>query len=193
MLTDSLRFLVGTLANFFTLVLLLRFYFQLARVPFNHPLAQFTVALTNFVVLPTRRFVPSIGGWDTSTLVLARLTELLSKGALLWLSPIPYALFHPQSLAMLALLAVLRVFVMSVYLLMGALVVMAVMSWVNPYNPLAPILEAFTRPYLRPFARFQVGSVDLGPLVLLLILQLITAVPAAQLEMLLLSQLKLAV
>lgn len=62
-----------------------------------------------------------------------------------------------------------------------------------PYNPLAPILEAFTRPYLRPFARFQVGSVDLGPLVLLLILQLITAVPAAQLEMLLLSQLKLAV
>lgn len=139
MLTDTLRFLVGTLANFFTLVLLLRFYFQLARVPFNHPLAQFTVALTNFVVLPTRRFVPSIGGWDTSTLVLAWLTELLSMGALLWLSPIPYALFHPQSLAMLALLAVLRVFVMSVYLLMGALVVMAVMSWVNPYNPLAPI------------------------------------------------------
>ena len=98
MLTDTLRFLVGTLANFFTLVLLLRFYFQLARVPFNHPLAQFTVALTNFVVLPTRRFVPSIGGWDTSTLVLAWLTELLSMGGVAMAEPHPICPVPPAEL-----------------------------------------------------------------------------------------------
>ncbi len=39
MLLDMLRFLLGTVSHFFALILLLRFYLQLARAPFKHPLA----------------------------------------------------------------------------------------------------------------------------------------------------------
>ena len=61
----------------------------------------------------------------------------------------------------------------------------------EPYNPLAPILDSLTRPYLRPFERLRIGAVDLGPLVLLLILQMLVGIPLAQLEWLLLSQMQM--
>jgi YggT family protein len=79
----------------------------------------------------------------------------------------------------------------ALYLLMGALVVQAILSWVNPYNPLAPILDSLTRPYLRPFERLRIGAVELGPLVLLLILQMLVGIPLARLEWLLLSQMQM--
>jgi YggT family protein len=50
-----------------------------------------------------------------------------------------------------------------------------VLSWVNPYAPLAPVFDAITRPFLRPLRRFvpPVGSVDLTPLIVLVILQVL--------------------
>lgn len=62
MLFDTLRFLIKTLSDLFILVVLLRFYLQLARAPFQHPLAQFVMGLTNFAVLPLRRKLPSVKG-----------------------------------------------------------------------------------------------------------------------------------
>ncbi len=191
MLLDMLRFLLGTVSHFFALILLLRFYLQVARAPFKHPLAQFTVTLTNFAVIPIRRLVSSVRGYDSATLLLAWLVTLVSTLVLLWLSPFPYNFAAPQSWLVLALLATLKVFVLSLYLLMGALVVQAILSWVNPYNPLAPILDSLTRPYLRPFERLRIGAVELGPLVLLLILQMLVGIPLARLEWLLLSQMQM--
>lgn len=86
-------------------------------------------------------------------------------------------------------LAVLAVFRASVYLLMGALIVQAIMSWVNPYNPVTPLLELLTRPFLRPFRRLVVANVDLSPLVLLILLQVVL-MPLALVEQLLLGQLR---
>jgi YggT family protein len=50
-----------------------------------------------------------------------------------------------------------------------------VLSWVNPYAPLAPVFDAITRPFLRPLRRFvpPVGSVDLTPLIVLVVLQVL--------------------
>ena len=193
MLLDMLRFLLGTVSHFFTLILLLRFYLQVARAPFKHPLAQFTVTLTNFAVIPIRRLVPSMRGYDSATLLLAWLVTLASTLILLWLSPFPYNFASPQGWVLLMVLATLKVFVLSIYLLMGALVVQAILSWVNPYNPLAPILDTLTRPYLRPFERLRLGQVDLGPLVLLLLLQMLVTIPLAQLEWFFLSRMQMLV
>lgn len=41
MLNQALIFLLDTLLGFFSLALLLRFYFQLLRIPFRNPLSQF--------------------------------------------------------------------------------------------------------------------------------------------------------
>lgn len=193
MLIETLQFLIKTISDLFVMVLLLRFYLQLARAPFKHPLTQFVVAVTNFAVLPARRLVPSWRGYDSASMVVAWATALISLAILLLLNPLPYNLLHPQNLLMLCLLALLTVFSQSIYLLMGAVIVWAIMSWVNPYNGLRPVLEALTRPFLAPFSKANIGGVDLSPLVLFLILQVILMLPVRMLEMSFLTQLKIAV
>lgn len=191
MIIETLQFLVRTLSELFVLVLLLRFYLQVARAPFKHPLAQFCMALTNFAVLPARRLIPSLHGYDTATLVLAWFTSLLANAIALALHPI-YDLTAGSSWVALTLLSVLDVFRLSLYLMMGAVLVQAILSWVNPYNPLTPILEALTRPFLQPFHRAVVGGVDLSPLILILLIQIILMLPVRLLEETFLMQIKLA-
>ncbi|TDR72466.1 YggT family protein [Paludibacterium purpuratum] len=193
MLIETLQFLIKTLSDLFVLVLLLRFYLQVAHAPFRHPLCQFVMAVTNFAVLPMRRMVPSFRSYDMATLLAAWLVGMIANGLILALNPLPYNFAAPQTLLALALLSVLYLFKQSLFLLMGAVIVQAVMSWVNPYNPLAPILDSLTRPYLRPFRRAMVGGVDLSPIILFLIIQVILMLPVRLLESGLLMQLKILV
>jgi YggT family protein len=81
-------------------------------------------------------------------------------------------------------LSAVKLFKISVYLLMSALVAQAILSWVNPFTPLAPLLAAITQRFLRPLQRVLplVGNIDLSPLLLLVICQIILLVPIAMLE-----------
>jgi YggT family protein len=189
MFLETVQFLIKTIADLFVLVLLLRFYLQVARAPFKHPLCQFVMAATNFAVLPLRKLVPSLRGYDSATMLLAWLVSMVSSVIILSLNPM-YSLAAPETWLALSLLAILDVFKQSLTLLMGAVIVQAVMSWVNPYNPLSPILDALTRPFLRPFRRATVGGVDLSPLILFLIIQVILMLPVQFLENSFLMQLK---
>ncbi|MBV8048396.1 MAG: YggT family protein [Paludibacterium sp.] len=193
MIFETLQFLIKTLSDLFVLVLLLRFYLQVAHAPFRHPLCQFVMAVTNFAVLPMRRVVPSFRSYDMATLLTAWFVGMIANALVLALNPLPYNFAAPQTLLALALLTVLYLFKQSLFLLMGAVIVQAVMSWINPYNPLAPILDSLTRPYLRPFRRAVVGGVDLSPIILFLIIQVILMLPVRLLESGLLMQLKILV
>ncbi|MBA4708252.1 YggT family protein [Aquitalea aquatica] len=191
MFLETVQFLIKTIADLFVLVLLLRFYLQVARAPFKHPLCQFVMAATNFAVLPLRKLLPSLRGYDSATMLLAWLVSMVSSVIILALNPM-YTLAAPETWLALTLLAVLDVFKQSLTLLMGAVIVQAVLSWVSPYNPLSPILDALTRPFLRPFRRATVGGVDLSPLILFLIIQVILMLPVHFLESSFLMQLKVA-
>ena len=192
MLINALVFLLQTLASLFMLVVLLRFYLQVARAPFQHPLVQFVVALTNFAVIPLRRVIPSVRGYDSATLLLAWLVSFMLTVLLFFIGPMPYNFASPQAWLMFVLLAILGVFRISLHLLMGAVIVQAVLSWVSPYNPLRPILSLITEPFLKPFHRFTVANVDLAPLVLLILVQLVLAVPMMWLELTLSGQVPLS-
>lgn len=193
MFAETLQFLIKTISGLFVLVLLMRFYLQVARAPFRHPLMQFVIAVSNFAVLPLRRVLPAWRGYDTATMVLACVVAWLAMVLILLLNPLPYNLLHPQSVLALCLLALLEVFSLSLYLLQGAVMVQAILSWVSPYNGLTPVLDALTRPFLRPFRKAVIGGVDLSPLVLLLLIQVILMLPVRMLEMSFLMQLKIAV
>lgn len=190
MFFDTLRFLIHTLSGLFVLVLLLRFYLQVARAPFKHPLCQFVMAATNFAVLPMRKLVPAMRGYDSATMLLAWLISLLSNVLVTLLSSVPEVFTFPQVWVALSLLSLLEVFKQSLTLLMGSVIVQAVLSWVSPYNPLIPVLDALTRPFLRPFRKANIGGVDLSPLVLFLIIQVILMLPVRMLETSFLTQLK---
>ena len=80
---------------------------------------------------------------------------------------------------------------LSVWFLIIALLISAVLSWVSPGNPLGSILGALTRPFLQPIQRVMppIANVDLSPLVLLILLQVVLMLPLALVEQLLLGQL----
>ena len=185
MLAQTLIFIVSAVGDFFAFALITRFLLQWVRAPARNQLSEFVAALTNFIVIPARRFVPGLWGLDLATLLLALLTEALK----LWLM---LEIKGAQSggaavgaiLAALFALAAIHIAQLVVYLVMGALILQAILSWVNPYSPIAPILNSVTRPFLRPFQRVipLIANVDLSPLAALLVCQLILAVPLTWLE-----------
>jgi len=63
------------------------------------------------------------------------------------------------------------------------LIVQAVLSWFVPYSTAAPLLDALTRPFLRPIRRLvpPLANVDLSPLVLIVLLQVLL-IPLATLR-----------
>jgi YggT family protein len=67
---------------------------------------------------------------------------------------------------------------MMVYLVFAVVLGSAVLSWVSPHAPLAPLLHSLAAPFLRPFRRIvpTIANVDLSPLVLLLVLQIVLMV-----------------
>jgi YggT family protein len=186
MIQNALIFLIETLAGLFTVALLVRFYMQWARAPQRNPVADFVNALTNFAVLPARRFIPGLWGLDLATLLVAWLVQFLELLLVLMLGGYPLYADPVQALAAIALLAIVRLLRLGLYILMVALIVQAVLSWVNPYSSVAAVANVLTRPFLRPVQRVvpQIANVDLSPLVLIIICQLILMLPIAYLEVL---------
>jgi YggT family protein len=181
MISGALIFLVKTVLGLFTVALLLRFYLQCVRASYRNPLSEFLNALTDFLVRPARRVIPGLWGFDLATLALAWLTQFLELFAVIQIKS--YALVSGGA-AGLALLAVVMVIKYGIYIVMVAVLIQAVLSWVNPYSPLAPLLNSMTRPFLRVFQKFipPLGNVDLSPLFVIIICQLLLMVPVSYLE-----------
>lgn len=181
MLRETLQFLLDVLVQPFAALLLLRFHLQWMRAPMRNPLGEFVMALTNFAVLKLRRVVPAFGLLDMATLVMAFLVELAYLGVSLWAVGFEFAYFPLPGLLLLTALKLVR---LSVYLLIGALFVGALLSWVNPHSPIAPLLNSVTSPFLRPLRKRlpAPGHIDLSPLVMLILCQLLLMLPLAWLE-----------
>ena len=69
-------FLLKSLAQFLSILLLMRFFMQLFRVSFNNQVGTFVVQLTNWAVLPLRRVLPGAFGLDLSRLLPAEASGL---------------------------------------------------------------------------------------------------------------------
>ena len=191
MIAGALKFLIQTLGNLFVIAVLLRFMMQLFRVPFRNSFAQFIVTLTDFAVKPLRRVVPGLLGLDWACLVLAWLVELAVVTAGYWLDGFPFGLAGGRVWPVMLGLAAVKLMSLAVYLVIGLTLVRAVLSWVNSNTPLMPVVYALTEPFLRPLRRFvpMIANVDLTPLVLFILCQLVLMVPLLALERALLASL----
>ena len=167
MLGQIAVFLVDTVVSFFVFLLLARFHFQWLRVPFHNPVGEFVLATTSWIVMPVRRVIPGLRGYDFPTLLLAWAFQVLNESLkILIVGGEPRMI----AIAAVALVDLLRY---SVYILVFAVIVQAILSWVRTYSPFTPVLEALTRPFLLPFRKLipPVGGFDLSPLVLIIVLQ----------------------
>lgn len=167
-------FLLDTVLGLFSLALLLRFYVQLSRIPYYHPVTRFLVTVTDFIVRPARRVIPSWRGLDLSTLVLAWLVQFVMLVGINLLA----GSGANVSIFAFSLLALVKLGSMTLNILFFTIIVQAIMSWINPYSPLAPVLESFTGPVLEPLRRFipPIANFDLSPLFALILLQVLMMV-----------------
>lgn len=184
MLSGATLFLVNLVFGLFTVALLLRFYLQWARAPYRNPLSEFLHALTDFMVRPARRVIPGFWGLDLATLALAWLAQCLNLFLELQLRG--YQAGPQAGLAFVGLIAMAAVAILKtgIYIVMVVVIVQAVLSWISPYSPVMPLLNSMTRPFLRVFQRFvpTIGNVDLSPLFVLVVCQLLLMLPVAYLE-----------
>jgi YggT family protein len=182
MWTDALRFLINIVFGFVVYAALLRFMMQWLRAPFRNPVGQATMALTDWAVKPLRRVLPGRGGYDWASLVLAWVAQVLWLAAL---AVIGTAAFSGELAAFVVALAVVELVKAAVWILIGAVFLQAVLSWVAPDGPLAGVLNALTFRVLAPIRRVVPplgGTLDLSPLIVIVLAQLVLMLPIAWLE-----------
>ena len=184
MLATALGFLIDVVFGLFTYALLLRFVMQVLRAPFRNPAGQAVMALTDWIVKPLRKILPGFKGIDWASLLATYLFQVL------WLSAYYVVFGKGFSLlgigaAYLLAVAALALVKTALWLLIGVVLVQAVLSWVAPDGPLAGLLNALTFPFLRPVRKLVPplgGTLDLSPLIVIVLAQLALMLPVAWLE-----------
>ena len=158
---------------------LLRLYMQYLGISLSarsgNPLGTFIFALTDWLVLPLRRFVPSIGKWDMASLLAVFLLEL-AQYSILWLLGAMGVGF--LQIVILAIFGVVR---LALSAMTGLVIVYAVLSWVQTNSVFTAVIERLCTPPLAPLRRVipLVGGIDLSPLALLILLQIAAIVLGA--------------
>jgi len=124
--------------------------------------------LTNWIVIPLRRVIPSIGRLDSSSLLAAYLLILVK---VLLLSLLITGSFSVSAM----LLAIINLVDLTITGLIGLIFVHVFLSWLSTGSPTQYIISLLMRPLLGPIQRLipKLGTLDLSPLILLLVLQIL--------------------
>jgi len=181
MLRTALAFLIDVVFGLITYALLLRLVMQLMRAPFRNPLGQAVMALTDWAVKPLRKVLPGLRGIDWASVIAAYVSQFLWLLALYFAFGRGFALLGP-GLPFLAIAALVALVKAILWLMIIVVFAQAILSWIAPDGPLAGVLNALTFPLLRPVRRIvpQIGgTLDLSPLIVIVLAQLIliTIVP----------------
>lgn len=169
-MTDPLVFLIDTLFSLYILAVVLRFLLQWTNADFYNPISQFLVKVTHPPLKVLRRFVPSVGKIDTSSLVLALLLQMIADFSILAIKGLMVAFPALMVISFTQLVSLfINVFIFAIF-------ARAILSWFDPgnYNVASSILYCLTEPVLNICRKIMpdLGSIDLSPLVGLVLLQL---------------------
>lgn len=182
MLTDILQIIIGAVYWLLMPAALLRFYMQLRSLSFRGPLGQYVRAFTDWIVLPLRRVFKG-AGYDWASLITAYLFELLY---IFLMSAAAFHFFLFASPGAWLVLAVFGVLTSAVALMLVLLILYVVLSFVAPRdeNQLASQLSQLVSPWLAPIRRRvpTVGNIDLSPLILGVILEIVYLLLAKYLQ-----------
>ena len=183
MFIQAIAYVIDALFSIFILSALVRFWMQALRAPVRNPIAQFTMALTDWAVLPLRRVIPGFLKLDLATLLVAMAFEFLLR-VILELLLRDSSLDNPRILSVLLFVSAVWLVRLSIYVFMGAIILQAVLSWMNPHHPVAPFFNALTNPFLRPIQRAvpPIGGVDITPVLVLIFFQLLLMLPVGWVE-----------
>jgi len=159
----AISYIIETLLSLCLVAVLLRLLLQWSRADFRNPLARSIVQLTNPVIVPLRRLLPSIGRLDTATCVAVAVAALLEAAVPFLLS----GLGPPPALLWLRL-TVIVILRTTLWMYFISILVYALLWMVAPpgYTPAQGLLAALCEPVLRPIRRVipPLGGLDFSPL-----------------------------
>jgi len=168
---NAVGFILGILFNLYATVVAVRFVMQVVKADYYNPLAQGIVSVTDPVLRPMRRVIPSMKQYDTASLLLC-FSVLLLKLLLFNALSLGYVPTLGQSMlasqlpvASLVLLALLDVIHQFFNVFIYALIIQAIMSWIPGAagNPVHALVSSISEPVLRPLRKLipPVGGIDL--------------------------------
>jgi YggT family protein len=167
--SGALIYLVSTITDLYVTAILLRLLLQWVRADFYNPLSQFLIKITNPVLIPARRVVPSIGKLDTASVVVMLLLEVLQLVLINLIGKTEYGF---QFLFLFAVQKLLITLLLTYFVLIIARVII---SWIanQSRHPLIPLIYQLTDPVLRPISKLlpPMGGIDLSPLFALIALR----------------------
>ncbi len=167
-MNNAFQFLVEIIFDLFLMVVLLRFWLQVAKADFYNPMSQFVVKATSPLLNPLRKVIPGFGGFDFASLTLALLVAFAKISAVMLLF---YGTWNAPTMA---ISGVITVFKEAMNLVFWVLIIRAILSWVSQgHNPIEAIFHQLTEPMLRPIRKIipPIGGLDLSILVLIIALQ----------------------
>jgi YggT family protein len=173
-MSQILWLLIDSLGSLFAVACVLRAYGHRVHLNPRNPISQFLTSLTDWLIQPLRKLIAPTRTMDWASLVAALLIALIVSMlfALLVGGPrIP----NPAEIILRSVIWLAR---SVIYLVMGLVILQAILSWVNPFAPLAPAIQQLTQPLLNPIRKVVplIGGVDLSPLVLVLVLQILLSI-----------------
>ena len=164
--------LIMSIFNIYIMVIVLRLWLQLNRADFYNPFSQFTVKVTQPIIGPLRRVIPSIGALDTATLVFAIVVSFAK--VLVYIAMTAGGI--PSDILSALIISVLSLVNQILWLVFFVVVIRALLSWFSQgSNPIELVMQQLTDPLLRPVRRLipPIGGLDLSVLVFLLAFQFI--------------------
>jgi YggT family protein len=133
-------------------VCLLRLYMQQQRIPMSaragNPLGPFLFAVSDWIVLPLRRVLPSLAFLDLASLLAAYALEL-AQFSLLWLIQ-----GMPHSYGAVAGLAGVGLLRLAISGMTAIVFIYALLSWIQSASPISDLLDRLVAPLLASIRRY---------------------------------------
>jgi YggT family protein len=175
MFSEIFSLIFDTVSSLYLMIILLRFIFQMSRADFYNPISQFVVKATNPLLIPLRRVIPSAGGIDTASIVLAVVFQALV--ICIKLLVLGGGLANPLFIVALSVVMILDM-LLEIYF--WSLIIMIISSWIAPGSghPALVLINQIVEPIMQPFRKIlpPMGGLDLSPIIAFLVIQVLEVV-----------------
>ena len=171
--SSPLVFLIDVLFGLYIGIIALRIIMQWAQWEYHNPLVQLIIRATQVPVKFLRQYIPSLGRWDSATIVLLVAITFIKIVLLSLLQSIPL------NIILLIRWMLGDIFSLFITLFSASIFIQVILSWLAPHggdNPITPLISRMNSPLLRPIRRWlpPMGGLDLSPLVAILGLQVLS-------------------
>ena len=158
-----LQYILGIIFSCFGAILLLRAWLHYWALSPRHPLCEFVRRITDWLVVPISRVVPTRGGVHWSALLSALAVAVV---AVLVHRTIGHLPATPIGLIIAPFAMMAR---WALEMISWGAIIWAVLSWVNRESPMTYTLAVLLDPFMRPIRRVlpTFRGIDFSPLVLM--------------------------